>query len=236
MKTIGIIGGLTWLSTVEYYKYINQITNEKLGGVSSAKILLYSVNFEEIKSLTMADDWDGITAIVSNVAAMLEKAGADCLLLGANTMHKIAEQVQAAVSVPIIHIAKSTASVVKQNGVNKVALLGTRYTMQLPFYRDILQQRGIEILIPEQDGIVFINNAIYEEMGKGIFSNNTKERMLTIINELKKKGAQGVIMGCTEIPILLKNEQCGIPLFDTTFIHAAAAVDFALQHQAGFID
>ncbi len=229
MKTIGIIGGLTWLSTLEYYKLINQLTNERLGGVSSAKIILYSVEFEEIKTLTTAGDWDGIATIICDAASRLEKAGADCLMIGANTMHKIAESIQAAVTIPLIHIAKATANIVNESGITKVALLGTRYTMQLPFYRDILQANGIEVLIPAQEDIECINTAIYEEMSKGIFSAQTKEKFLAIIEDLKKEGAKGVIMGCTEIPILLKGEQCSIPFFDTTLIHSKAAVDFALQ-------
>lgn len=181
MKTIGIIGGLSWLSTVEYYKLLNQMINERVGGVASAKILLYSVNFEEIKSLTVADDWDSIANLIVDLAKRLEQVGADCLLLGANTMHHIAEAVQQQINIPLIHIAKATAATVKISGITKIALLGTKYTMQLPFYREILQTNNIEVIIPIEDDIDYINLAIYEEMGKGIFTSETKERFLAII-------------------------------------------------------
>jgi len=228
MKTIGIIGGLTWLSTVEYYKLLNQMVNERLGGAASAKILLYSVNFEEIKALTIADDWDAIARVIGNAAGKLEQAGADCLLLGANTMHKIADDIRVHITIPLINIAEATATTISRQGLKKVALLGTKYTMQLPFYRDKLAAQSIETIIPEGTDVEFINNAIYEEMSMNLFLPETKERFKQIIEKLTGKGAEGIIMGCTEIPILLKDENTSVPLFDTTFIHSKAAVDFAL--------
>ncbi len=227
-KTIGLIGGLTWLSTLDYYRLLNQLTNEKLGGANSAKILMYSVNFEEIKMLTMADDWNGIASIMKTIAKKLENAGADCILLGANTMHKIAAEVQAAITIPLINIAEATATTIAAKGFKTVALLGTKYTMQLLFYTDKLAAQGIATIIPKQEDIDFVNASIYEEMGKGIFLPSTKEKYLTIINELTAQGAEGVILGCTEIPILIKQEDCAIPVFDTTLIHTTAAVNFAL--------
>ncbi|CAN5416528.1 aspartate/glutamate racemase family protein [soil metagenome] len=229
MKTIGFIGGLTWLSSMDYYRLLNQLTNEKLGGVSSCKLLMYSVNFEEIKTLTVAGDWDGIAATMSAIAQRLEIAGADCILLGANTMHHIADKVQAAINVPLIHIAAVTATAITNMEINKVALLGTKYTMLFDFYKDKLAEKNIETIIPNAADIEYINTTIYEEMGKGIFLPERKKRFIEIIHDLAQQGAQAVVLGCTEIPILIKQEDISIPVFDTTLIHASAAVAFALQ-------
>lgn len=229
MKTIGIVGGISWLSTIEYYKFVNQLVNDRLGGVNAARVIIYSVNFAEIKKLTEAGDWDGLTKMISDAAKQLEKAGADCLLVGANTMHKIADRIQAAVNIPLIHVAVVTADAIKKKALKTVALLGTKYVMQQDFYRDKLSEQGINILIPEQEDIDYINNAIYSEFGKGIFLPETKTRFLQIIDTLITKGAEGVIFGCTEIPILIQAEDCSIPVFDTTLIHSTAAVDFILK-------
>jgi len=229
MKTIGLIGGISWLSTIEYYRFLNQMVNDKLGGMQAAKVIIYSLNFGDIKRLTEADDWDGLAALVCDAARQLEKAGADCLLIGANTMHKIAGSVQAVVGIPLIHIAAVTAESINQKQLKKVALLGTKYVMQQDFYTKKLAEKDISILIPEQDDIDYVNNAIYTEFGKGIFLPETKQRFLKIIEKLTTQGAEGVIFGCTEIPLLIPQEDCNIPVFDTTQIHAAAAVQFALQ-------
>ena len=229
MKTIGIIGGITWLSTIDYYRLINQQVNEKLGGVTSAKMSVWSAEFAEIKRLTVADDWDGLAAIISSAAQKLEQAGADCILIGANTMHKIADAVQAAVNIPLIHIAEVTADAVAEQHLKKVALLGTKYTMQLDFYKKKLAEKDIETIIPDDaEDIEFINDAIYEEMGKGLFLPKTKAGFIRIINALVAQGAEGVILGCTEIPILIKQEDSPVPVFDTTAIHVNAAVALAL--------
>jgi len=228
MKTIGIIGGLTWLSTADYYRLINQQVNEKLGGVEAGKIIIYSVNFAEIKVLTENNDWDGIAAIMKEVARKLENAGADCILIGANTMHKIADEVQSAINIPLIHIAEETARVIESKGLQKVALLGTKYTMQLDFYTKKLAAKGIETIIPGEEDIAYINNAIYTEMGKGIFLPETKDRFIQIIDKLQHAGAEAVILGCTEIPILIKQDDVEVPVLDTTAIHVDAAVKFAL--------
>jgi aspartate racemase len=232
MKTIGIIGGLSWLSTIEYYRLINEQVNERLGDVNSAKIILYSVNFSEIKMLTQQDRWEEIATIISNIARNLQRAGADCILIGANTMHKIAAQIQEAITIPIIHIAEVTAAEIKKQKLKKVALLGTKYTMQLDFYKDKLGAEGITTIIPGEDDITFINDAIYIEMGKGIFLPTTKGKFLNIINALVMSGAEGVILGCTEIPLLIKQADCAVAVFDTTMIHATAAVEFALNERA----
>jgi len=229
MKTIGLIGGITWLSTMDYYRLLNQTINGRLGGVSSAQLLMSSVNFEEIKTLTFADDWNGVSSIMCREAKKLEQAGAECLLLCANTMHNIADKVQESINIPLIHIAEATGKEIKKQQLKKVALLGTRFTMQLPFYKDKLALLGIETIIPDATDIEYINTAIFEEMGKGVFLPERKRGFIRIINQLKDEGAEGVILGCTEIPILIKQEDSPIPVFDTTAIHVNAAVEFMLN-------
>jgi aspartate racemase len=229
MKTIGLIGGLSWLSTIDYYRLLNEMVNERLGGIEAGKIVIYSVNFGEIKTLTEADRWDDIERLMCEAARKLEEAGADCLLIGANTMHRIADAIQAAVSIPVLHVAEEAGKEIKKKGLTNVALLGTKYTMQLDFYKNKLAAQGINTIIPGEEEIAFINHAIYNEMGKGVFLPETKARFLTIIDDLAKEGAQGIVLGCTEIPILVKQADCSVPLFDTTRIHSAAAVDFALR-------
>jgi aspartate racemase len=228
MKTIGLIGGITWLSSIEYYRILNTLVNQELGGVSSAKIILHSVDFAEIKSLTEAGKWDSILDIITDAAKKLEAAGAGCILLGANTMHKLADDLQAAINIPLLHIADETGEQIRQDGLQTVALLGTKYTMQLPFYSEILSAYGITTMIPGQDDIDYINNAIYTEMGKGIFLPETKQKFIEIINKLAQQGAQGVILGCTEIPLLLQQKDAEVKLYDTTLIHSKAAIRFAL--------
>ncbi len=229
MKTIGLIGGLTWLSTLDYYRLLNEMVNQRLGGVEAGQIIVYSVNFGEIKVLTEAGQWDEIARRISGVAKKLEQAGADCILIGANTMHKIADEVQAAVIIPVIHIAEEVANSIKEKGLSSVALLGTKYTMQLDFYKNKLAAKGISTIIPNEAEIEVINTAIYTEMGKGIFTSATKAKFLEIIQRLITEGAEGIILGCTEIPILIKQEDCTVPVFDTTCIHSQAAVRFALS-------
>ncbi|HTE12948.1 MAG TPA: aspartate/glutamate racemase family protein [Chitinophagaceae bacterium] len=228
MKTIGLIGGISWLSSAEYYRLMNEMVNERMGAVNSAKIILYSVNYEEIKHLTFAGDWQGIAKMISGIAQNIENAGADCILLGANTMHRIASEVQQAISVPLIHIAAATGKAIEKLRLTKVALLGTKYTMEHGFYQQQLEKYNITAILPDEADRQYIHDAIYNEMGKNIFLSSTKEKMLTIIDKLIKDGAEGVILGCTEIPILIKQTDCSIPVFDTTFIHASAAVEYAL--------
>ncbi len=229
MKTIGLIGGITWHSTIEYYRLLNQEVHKRLDGDHSASIILNSVDFHEIKALTIKEDWDGIAVIMCKAAKIIEAAGASCLMIGANTMHHIADTVQAAVNISLIHIAEATGAAVKERSLNTVALLGTRYTMQMDFYKDKLAMQGIHTIIPSTADIEFINTSIYSELGKGIFLPGTKSQYLRIIDELTQRGAGGVICGCTEIPILIKQEDCSIPVFDTTAIHVAAAIDHAFR-------
>jgi len=232
MKTIGLIGGLSWLSSIEYYRMLNEMVNERLGGVHAGKIIMYSVNFGEIKTLTEEDRWDEIAKMIGVIAQKLEQAGADCILIGANTMHKIAGEIQQTINIPVIHIAEVTAIQIKKQQLKKVALLGTKYTMQLDFYKNKLAAQGITTIIPGEQEIEFINTAIYTEMGKGIFLPATKEKFLDIISKLIRQGAEGIILGCTEIPLLIKQEDCPLPVFDTTKIHSTAAVEFALEKKA----
>jgi aspartate racemase len=228
MKTIGLIGGTSWVSTIDYYRIINATVNERLGGNESARIILHSVNYGEIVSLTHKGDWEGIAAIISTAARQAEEAGAGCILLCANTMHRIAGRIQAVVSIPLIHVAAVTAKAIRQKGIEMVLLLGTRYTMTGDFYEEQLQQYGIKMVIPGPEAIEWVNDNIYNELGKGIFLPEAKKAYLDIINEHVSQGVQGVILGCTEIPLLLKQEDSPVPVFDTTLLHATAAVDFAL--------
>jgi len=229
MKSIGLIGGLTYVSTIEYYRYINELANEKLGSNDTVEIIMYSVNFGEIKVLTEAGDWDKISSIICKIAKTVEHGGASCLLIGANTMHKIADEVQAAIKIPVIHIAEAVAKAILKNGMKKVGLLGTRYTMQLGFYTDHLAKHGIETIIPGQEDIDFLNYTIYNEFSKNLFLPQTKAGYLNVISKLKERGAEGIILGCTEIPLLLKQSDCDILLFDTAKIHSNAGVDHVLS-------
>lgn len=228
MKTIGLVGGLTWYSSIDYYRFINQKINERLGGDEAARIIINSVNYGEIKKLTQAGDWKGIVAVISEAAKKTEDAGADCLLLGANTMHHIAEEVAAVIHIPLIHIADVVAKAIQEKNISTVALLGTKYTMLFDFYKKILAAAGIKTLVPGEEDIGVINQSIYEELGKGILLPATKEKYLAIISKLVEQGAEGVILGCTEIPLLVKQEDSPVIVFNTTELHATAAVDFAL--------
>ncbi len=228
MKTIGLVGGLTWYSSIDYYRFINQKVNERLGNDESARVILNSVNYGEIKKLTQAGDWKAVFAIIAEAAQKIEAAGADCLLLGANTMHHIAEEVAAVIHIPLIHIADVVAKAIREKNISTVALLGTKYTMLFDFYKKRLAAAGIKTLLPGEQDIEIINKSIYEELGKGILLPATKEKYLAIISKLVKQGAEGVILGCTEIPLLIKQEDSPVTVFDTTLLHATAAVDFAL--------
>ena len=229
MKTIGLIGGLTWYSTLDYYKLLNELVNERKGGAHAAKLILYSVDFAEIKSLTVKEDWDGIVKIIGAAARSLEKAGAECLMIGANTMHNIADNIEAMIQIPLIHIADAVAAEIQKQQLTTITLLGTKYTMQMDFYKNRLLKHGIKTIIPSVADIEFINNSIYNEFSKGLFLPETKERYLRIIHSLTTEGAQGVIFGCTEIPILLKQNDCPVPVFDSALVHSKAAVDFSLK-------
>ncbi len=229
MKTIGIIGGMSWESTVTYYQIMNETVKQELGGLHSAKILLYSVDFSEIERCQAEGDWEKSGDILASAAESLEKAGADFLVIATNTMHKVAPQIQKRIQIPIVHIAEVTAEELKQNHITTVALLGTKYTMTQEFYKEKLENAGITVLIPDAQEIEVVNSIIYDELCLGSILETSKERFLQIIETLKKRGAQGVILGCTEIGLLIKQEDTDLPVFDTTRIHAVKAAKLSLE-------
>lgn len=228
MKILGLVGGTSWVSTVDYYRLINEGINKQLGGLEFAECMIYSMNYGDIKRNNDADDWDANLALISSAAINLERSGAKAIVLCANTMHLIADRLQPMISIPIIHIATATAEVIAKQGLKKVALLGTRFTMERDFFRDKLAERGIDVLIPNDEDRGFIHYTIFEELGRGLFKPETKQRYIDIIDKLVSQGAEGIILGCTEIPMLLNSDDVDIPLFDTTAIHSNAAVAFAL--------
>lgn len=229
MKTIGLIGGMSWESTVTYYQIINEVVKHDLGGLHSAKCLLYSVDFEEIEACQSSGDWQRSAQILGGAAQSLERAGADFLVICTNTMHKVAPQLQEMVGIPILHIADVTAHVLMERDVSRVALLGTRYTMEQDFYKDILISKGIEVLIPEEEERVQVNRIIFEELCLGQIREQSKAYYLEVIGRLMSRGAQGVILGCTEIGLLVKPEDTNAALFDTTVIHAESAAHLAIE-------
>jgi len=230
MKTIGLIGGISWYSTIDYYRIINEAVNKKLGNYSSAKILLYSVNYEEIVTLTYQGDWTGIEKIIGGAAKNLQNAGADCILLCANTMHIIADKVQSLIDVPLLHIADVIVKAIAEKQIKKVLLLGTKYTMQADFYASRLNRNGVDVVIPNLDEMEAVNDTIYNELGKGELLASTKKMYVDIINKYIGVGIQGVILGCTEIPLLIKQDDCLTPVFNTTVLHAIAGTNFALNY------
>lgn len=231
MKTIGLIGGMSWESSIEYYRIINQEVNAHLGGVHSAQSLMYSFDFAEIEALQRDGDWDQMTQEMVNAAQTLEKGGADLLLICTNTMHRMAEEVQAAVSIPLLHITDATAQAIKAQNINTVGLLGTRFTMEGDFYRLRLQEKhGLKVFIPPEPDRETVHQVIYDELVKGQLRDSSREAFVRIIESLKAQGAQGIILGCTEIPLLVKPSDVTLPIFDTMTIHAQAAVDIALDN------
>jgi len=229
MKTIGIIGGMSWESTVTYYQIINETVKQELGGLHSAKILLYSVDFSEIERCQAEGDWEKSGDILATAAESLEKAGADFLVIATNTMHKVAPQIQKRIHIPIVHIAEVTAEELKENHITTVALLGTKYTMTQEFYKEKLENAGITVLIPDAQEIEVVNSIIYDELCLGSILETSKERYLQVIAALEKRGAQGVILGCTEIGLLIRQEDTDLPVFDTTRIHAVKAAKLSLE-------
>ena len=229
MKTIGLLGGMSWESTVTYYQIINRLVKEKLGGLHSAQILLYSVDFQPIEECQSRGDWERSAELLSDAALRLEGAGADFILICTNTMHKVAPQVQARLHVPLLHIADATAGALKAAGIDTVALLGTKYTMCQDFYKERLIQAGVRVLIPEAADIELVNHVIFDELCLGRLEDGSKREFLRIIDGLSRQGAQGVILGCTEIGLLIQQSDTALPVFDTTLIHAARAVELALS-------
>lgn len=228
MKTIGLIGGMSWESTVTYYQLLNEGVKDALGGLHSAKVLLYSVDFFEIESLMSRGDWDKAADLLGGVAARLENAGADMILICTNTLHKVAPQVQSRIRVPLVHIAVAAAEALTAQGISRVGLLGTKYTMTQAFYRDKLVERGIEVLIPEGDDIDLVNRVIFDELCLGIVKEESRADYLRVIADLQQRGAQVILLGCTELGLIVAREDVSLPLFDTTEIHAKKALVLAL--------
>jgi aspartate racemase len=229
MKTLGLIGGTTWLSTVEYYRALNLAVNARLGGMSSAKLFLYSLNFEEFKPPADDKGWERIADTLSDVAQRLERAGAECIVICANTPHRVADDVQPRIGIPILHIADATAAAVAAQKIDRVALLGTKPTMEQGFFKARLAKRGITAVVPDDADREIIHASIFAELGKGIFSPAMRAEYVRIIERLVERGARGVILGCTEIPLLIRPGDCSVPTFDTTALHVGAAVAFALD-------
>jgi aspartate racemase len=229
MKTIGLLGGMSWESTVPYYRQINEAVKTRLGGLHSARIVLYSVDFAEIERLQHDGDWDAAGAMLAEAAQALVRAGVDFIVLCTNTMHKVAPAIEAATNIPLLHIADSTAAAIRRAGLSCVGLLGTRFTMEQAFYRGRLAERhGIEVLVPEPDDRDRVHRVIYEELCLGRVDDASRAAYQDVMRRLVERGAQGIILGCTEISMLVGAQDASVPLFDTTAIHAAAAVEVAL--------
>lgn len=228
MKTIGLLGGMSWESTQTYYRLINEGVKSRLGGLHSAKLVLYSVDFAEIEALQHKGDWAETARILSRAALSLQGAGADFLMIGTNTMHKVAPEIEQAIRIPLLHIADATADVLNQNSIARVGLLGTRFTMEQAFYRDRIEAAGIEVVTPNESQRDEVHRVIYEELCQGEVKAASREAYLEVVNSLAEQGAQAVILGCTEIGLLIQQADTTVPLYDTTAIHAAQAVNQAL--------
>ena len=229
MKILGLIGGISWISTVDYYRFINKGINEKLGGLNFAECLIHSFNYADIKKNNDANDWDKTLEMITAASLNLQNSGAEAIVLCANTMHLIADKLEQSIQLPVIHIASATADEITEAGITKVGLLGTKFTMERDFFTNKLTEQGIEAIIPDDDERDFLHYTIFEELGRGIINTETKTYYINVINKLIARGAQGIILGCTEIPLLINNNDVDIPLFDTTSIHAQAAIKFALS-------
>ncbi len=230
MKTIGMIGGMSWESSIEYYRIVNETVKEKLGGLHSAKSLMYSVDFAEIETLQNEGRWDEATQAMIEVARHVEAGGADFVIICTNTMHKMADEVEAAIGIPLLHIADATADAIKAQGLSKIGLLGTKFTMEEDFYRGrLVEKHGLDVIIPEAEDREIVHRVIYDELVLGEIKSESRDAYKGIIEKLIAEGAQGIILGCTEIGLLVKEEDSPVPTFDTTYIHAVAAVEYALE-------
>ncbi|MFI9788782.1 aspartate/glutamate racemase family protein [Kitasatospora sp. NPDC051984] len=228
MKTIGLLGGMSWESTAQYYRLLNEFTRDRLGGLHSAKCVLYSVDFAEIEQLQATGQWQAAGEMLADAARSVEAGGADLLLICTNTMHKVAEQVAGAVGIPLLHLGDATAEAVLAAGVRRVGLLGTAFTMEQDFYRERLAGHGLDVIVPDAAGRELVHRVIYQELCVGVVREESREAYRKVIAELVAAGAEGVILGCTEIELLLGAEDSPVPVFPTTRIHAAAAVEAAL--------
>ena len=229
MKVIGMLGGMSWESTQSYYRAINQGVKAALGGLHSARIIMYSVDFAEIEELQRQGDWDRMAEILTQAATGVQAGGADFLVICTNTMHRVVPQIQARIDIPILHIADATADVLKMDDVKRVGLLGTRFTMEQAFYRERLEARGIEVLVPDEEGRALVHDVIYSELCQGVVREDSRRGYLEVVDGLAGQGAEAVVLGCTEIGLLLGSADTSVPLYDTTAIHAAQAVARAIQ-------
>ncbi|MFK4309166.1 aspartate racemase [Bacillus sp. RC242] len=229
MKTIGLIGGMSWESTSEYYRILNEEIKSRLGGLHSAKCLINSVDFEEIERFQSNGNWDGAGEVLGNAAYSLQKGGADFIIICTNTMHKVVEKIKENINIPVLHIADTTAKEIKRKGIQTIGLLGTKYTMEQDFYKSRIEENNIKVIVPVEKNREKINEIIYTELCLGEITSQSREYYKRVIEELVQKGAQGIILGCTEIGLLIKQEDVVVPIFDTTFIHAIEAVNVALE-------
>jgi aspartate racemase len=228
MKTIGLLGGMSWESTAEYYRLLNQRTRERLGGLHSAKCLLYSMDFAEIEKLQVEGRWEEAAEVLTEAAKTLETAGADLLLMCTNTMHKVADDLAASVGIPLLHLADATADAVRAEGLHRVGLLGTAFTMEEGFYRGRLAHHGLEVLVPDVDGRRTVHRVIYDELCMGVVREESREAYRAVIRDLVEAGAEGIVLGCTEIELLISSDDSPVPVFPTTRLHVEAAVLLAL--------
>lgn len=230
MKTIGMIGGMSWESSIEYYRIINQVVRDRLGGVHSARSVMYSVDFAEIELLQHQGRWEEATAMMVDAAHRVERGGADFVVICTNTMHRMAEDVQNAIQIPLLHIADATADRIRAAGMKTIGLLGTRFTMEQDFYRGrLVEKHGLDVLIPDEQGREVVHHVIYNELVVGKVLPESRAKFAEIIASLAARGAEGIILGCTEIGLLVRQEDSPVPLFDTTLVHAEAAVELALS-------
>ncbi len=230
MKVIGLIGGMSWESSAEYYRIINEAVRNRLGPLYSAKSLMYTVNFHDIERMQHAERWDDAAAVLVDAAERLERGGADCVVLCTNTMHKLADRIKAAVNIPLIHIADATAQKIRDKRMKRVGLLGTAFTMEQDFYKGRLVEKfDLEIVVPQTQECGFVHRIIYDELCQGKVLPGSKVQYVNIMNELAQRGAEGIILGCTEIMLLVSQQDSPVPVFDTTTLHAVAAVEFALE-------
>lgn len=229
MKILGLVGGTSWVSTIDYYTIINEGINKELGDLNYSKCILYSFNFQEIISCTQVNDWESVLEKVSLVCKKLELSGAEGIVLCANTLHFIADELETRLNIPLLHIARETAIEIHKQKVKKVGLLGTKFTMENDFFKSKLSEKNIEALIPESEDREFIHQSLLYELGKGIIKNTTKQRYLSIIEKLKARGVEGIIAGCTEIPLIVNDSDIDLTYFDTTKIHAKSAIQFSLS-------
>jgi len=229
MQTLGLIGGISWVSTMNYYRQINEGINDALGGLNFSRCIVHSFNYADIKKNIDSDDWEATFKMVAKACHHFKDGGATGIVLCANTLHLLADRIEKEIGLPVIHIATATAMEIEKAGLKKVGLLGTKFTMELDFFTSKLVQRDIEVIVPGEEDREFVHDTIYNELGKGIVAIETKKRYLAIIDKLMEQGAEGIILGCTEIPLMIQTEDVSVPIFDTGLLHSQAAIKFSLQ-------